>query len=304
MNTAQLKAISVVVALLLIVWGASEMVSRRPEKTTATLRLPPLAARDVDTITIAHGTDTVMLARQSPASWAVNGFAAATPEVDGLLQALRDSAASELVAQSPSSFARMGVDSGNGRIVRVAGRGKTLTTLIIAGHGPEVGAFYLRLPGDTHVYLWHGPLATLVGRPTDDWRDHTVAAVPPDSIAEVEIRRGATRFVLRKQGARWTLPEGVPADSAAAARLVEAYRTVTASGFATPRQADSLRSARARRSVVVRGPGRRELLALAFDSTAAGFWVRQGSTVYRLDPWRVNQLTPGAEAFKPASRAH
>jgi hypothetical protein len=304
MSTAQLKAIAIGVALLLVLWGGSEIIARRPERAIETLRLPPLEASGVDTITIAHEADTLVIAKQSPGSWTVNGFAAATPEVNHLLQALHDSAAPELAAQSPSSFSRMGVDSGSARVVRVTGRGKTLATLIVGGHGPEFDAFYLRLPGDTHVYLWHGGLATLIGRPVDDWRDHTVAAVPPDSVAEIEIRRGATRFVLRKQSGSWTLPGGAHADSAAAARLLEAYRTVTASGFATPRQADSLRSARARRSVVLRGPGRREIVTLAFDSSATGFWVFRGGTAYRLDPWRVDQLTPSADALKPTSRAH
>jgi hypothetical protein len=39
-------------------------------------------------------------------------------------------------------------------------------------------------------------------------------------------------------------------------------------------------------------------LALAFDSSAAGFWVRHGATVYRLDAWQVNQLTPTPDTFK------
>jgi hypothetical protein len=302
MSTAQLKAIAIGVALLVLVWGASEVVSRRPERATPALRLPALAAADVDTIAIAHGADTIMLAKQA-AGWTVNGFAAATSGVNELFDALHDSTTHELAAQNPSSFARMGVDSVAGRVVRLAGRGKTLATLIVGGHGPEFDAFYVRFPGDTHVYLWHGRLATLVARATDDWRDRVIAALPPDSITEIEIQRAGARLLLRKQGTKWTLAGGVTVDSAAAARLVGSLRSVTAAGFATPRQADSLRSARPRRSVVVRGPGQRELLALAFDSTAAGFWVRRANTVYRLDAWQVDQLTPTKDTFNPAARA-
>jgi hypothetical protein len=41
-------------------------------------------------------------------------------------------------------------------------------------------------------------------------------------------------------------------------------------------------------------------VALTFDSTASGYWVRkpEGGTVYRLDFWQVDQLTPAEDALK------
>jgi hypothetical protein len=256
----------------------------------------------VDTIAITHRVDTVVLAKRSPGHWTVNGFAAETSEVNQLFGAVSDSATPELMAQDPSSFARMGVDSTAGRVVRLAGAGKTLATLFVGEHSPAPDGFYLRLPGDRHVYLWHGRLAELVTRPVESWRDHTIAAVPPDSIAEIAIRRGHAQLLLRRQGNKWTLA-GAPVDSAAAARLVEGLRSIRATEFSTPRQVDSLRAARPSRSLVVRGPERRELLALGFDSVAGGFWVRRAHAVYRMDSWHVDQLTPTKAALAPAPRA-
>ena len=61
--------------------------------------------------------------------------------------------------------------------------------------------------------------------------------------------------------------------------------------------------ARPGRRVSVRGAGDRPLLALTFDSTASGYWVRkaEGGTVYRLDFWQADQLTPAENALKPHS---
>jgi hypothetical protein len=75
---------------------------------------------------------------------------------------------------------------------------------------------------------------------------------------------------------------------------------VSAAGFATDRQADSVTFARPERRVSVRGPAGHALLALAFDSTAGGFWARtpEGRTVYRFDFWQVDQLTPSEDALK------
>ena len=153
MSAAQLRAIALGFVVLLVLWGAGERLSRGPDTTTGSLRLPALAASDVDSVVITHGADTVLLVKQAATAWTVNRFPASLSSLGDLFQALRDSVTPELAAESPSSFARMGVDSTGGRLLRLAGGGKTLASLIVGGHGSEFGAFYVRLPGDAHVYL-------------------------------------------------------------------------------------------------------------------------------------------------------
>ena len=250
----------------------------------------------MDTITITHGADTILLVKQSSGEWTVNRYPASQSGVRDFFEALRDSVNPELVAESPSSFARMGVDSLSGRSVRLVGAGKPLARLFVGGS-------YLRLGGDVRVYRWPGRLAALVARPADDWRDRQIGAVVPESVTVVEIERAGKRATLRKRGAAWVLSKGAPADSAVVARLLEHLRTVSAAGFASERQADSLRIARPRRRLWVRGASDRILLALMFDSTPSGFWVRkpEGGTVYRLDFWKVDELTPAESALKSHS---
>ena len=303
MSAKQLQAIAIGVAVLLILWGASELWPRRKDTTTANLRLPVLSASEVDSVAITHGVDTVLLVKQAPGAWTVNRHPASQTSVDDLFQALRDSVRPELVAESPSSFVRMGVDSGHARLVRLVGGGKTLVRVLVGEPGPGSGASYVRLPGDAHVYQWPGRLPALIGRPADDWRDRQIGAVVPESIAVVEIQRAGKRTMLRKQGASWMLSTGARADSAAVARFLEHFRNVSAAGFATERQADSLKFARPKRRLSLRGTGAREILTLTFDSTASGYWVRMpgGGSVYRLDFWQVDQLTPAEDAFKSHS---
>jgi hypothetical protein len=238
--------------------------------------------------------------KQSSGAWTVNRYPASQAGINDLFHAVRDSVSAELVAESPSSFARMGVDSGRARLVRLVAGGKTLAQVLVGEPSPGYDAAYVRFPGDARVYRWPGRLPTLVGRPVDDWRDRQIGAVVPESIAVVEIQRAGRRTTLRKRGTRWLLSSGAPADTAAVTRFLEHFRTVSAAGFATERQADSLRFARPRARVSVRGTGDRLLLALTFDSTASGYWVRrpEGATVYRLDFWQVDQLTPAEDALK------
>ena len=299
MSSGQLRAIVLGVIALLCAWGVSELLSRRSDTTTATLSLGVPAVAQVDAVTITKGADTVALVKGPSGSWSVNGLAAATPRVNELLQALRDSTTPELAAESPSSFQRMGVDSAAGRSLRVASGGKTLATVIVGNRGATPDAAYVRVPGDSRVYLWRGGLAGYAERKLDDWRDREVAPVPTDSIASLDIRRGKERYTLERSGATWTLPGRRPTDSSAVALLLGTLHNLSAVGFATDRQVDSLKHARPQRSLTLKRAGGAVLLDLVFDSTSGAFWARRADqpTVYRLDFWQVDRITPSASTL-------
>ena len=82
---------------------------------------------------------------------------------------------------------------------------------------------------------------------------------------------------------------------------------MTASGFATPREVDSTKAFRPKRRLVVRGSHQGVLLELGFDSIPSGYVVRhlagvggEGATVYRMNTWDVDGVTPTGESLKPA----
>lgn len=308
MSPTNLRWIAIGLAVLLLVWGGSELVSRGSDTVTGSLALPALSEAAVDTITLVKGSEAIVLARQSSAGWSVNGRPAAASAVGDLLRALKDSTRPELVAEDPSSFARLNVDSATGRWLRVRGGGTLRLALIAGARGPELQSVYLRRPGDTHVYLWRGPLASVLDRSADDWRDNRIASLDPDSVALLDVTRGTERYTLRRGGTVWTL-NGGKADSTAVARYLERLRAIMAQGFATPQQADSIRSLRPTRRLVVRGERGALLLSLAFDSAAAGFLVRHvagrggdAATVYRMNVWDVDGVTPASRSLGPTKQ--
>jgi hypothetical protein len=310
MSSKHLKLIAMSLAVLLLLWGASELFSRGSDEITGTLSLPALAQGDVDTIAIVRGMDSIVLAKQSTTAWTVNGRRAALDAVNELFQALRDTAQPELVAEDSSSFARLNVDSAAGRWLRFRAGGKPVFQLIVGARGSEYASAYVRRPGEARVHLWRGPLAQLMDRTADEWRDKRVAAVQPDSIVAVDVERGKDRYTLRRDGKVWTL-NGAAADSGAVARMLEKYGSITATGFATPNQADSARAMRAARRLTVRGAQGVTLLSLVFDSIPGGFWVRRArgaapggdpGTVYRMNAWDVDGLTPASRALLPSKK--
>ncbi len=259
MSARHLKLIALGLAALLLLWGGSAVFSRGSDTVTGALALPAVQAADVDSITLGTGPEALVLAKQSATAWTVNGARAAPASVTDLFQALTGKVHPELVAQDASSFARLQVDSATGRPLRLVGGGKTVLELIVGVRANEFQSVYLRRPGDAHVYLWRGALASVVRRGADDWRD--------------------------------------------VAQYLDRVRTITAAGFATAREVDSTRAQRPSRRLTVRGR-HGVLLTLAFDSTPSGFVVRhlagvggEGATVYRMNVWDVDGITPASRAL-------
>jgi uncharacterized protein DUF4340 len=307
MSAQQLKLVALGLAVLLLLWGGSELFSRGSDTVTGSLAFPPLAPADVDSIALLHGSDSVVLVKQSATAWTVNGHRAVAADVTALLQALKDTIRPEVVAQDVSSFARLQVDSAGGRWLWVFRGGKPVVQVIVGGRGSDYQSVYLRRPGDARVYLWRGALVGMAERRADDWRDKRIAALVPDSITALDVERGKDRYGLKRAGKAWTLNGGA-ADSAAVRRYLERLKSISAAGFATPKEADSTKALRPKRRLSVRG-AHGVLLSLAFDSTPGAFVVRhlaggggEGATVYRMNTWDVDGVTPASQSLKPATK--
>ncbi len=305
MSAKQLKMVALGLAVLLLLWGGSELFSRGSDTVTGSLAFPPLAPADVDSIALLHGSDSVVLVKQSATAWTVNGHRAVAADVTALLQALKDTVRPEVVAQDVSSFARLQVDSAGGHWLWVFRGGKPVVQVIVGGRGSDYQSVYLRRPGDARVYLWRGTLVGMAERRADDWRDKRIAALVPDSISALDVERGEDRFAVRRSARTWTI-NGRAADSVAVHRYLDRLKSIVAAGFATPKEVDSTKTLRPQRRLSVRGSGGL-LLSLTFDSTATGFVVRhldgvggEGTTVYRMNTWDVDGVTPASRSLEPA----
>ena len=303
MSGRQLFRLVVAFGVLLVVWAAVALARRRENTPPAgdALRLPPIAKSAVDTVLLRRVGDTVVLARKDTAAWTVNGQPAAPQAVSDLFAVLSDSTReSELVAEQRSSLAGLGVDSLGGTRVEIKGHGHPLADLVAGRRAPDFSGGYLRRADGELTYLVRGNLVEILNRKSDEWRDHRIAAVAPDSVATIEVLRGPKRYVLHRGASGWTISPGGAADSAQVANLLGAYRSVDASGFASRAQADSAHFAAPDRRVRLLRKNGSALVTLVFDSTKAGFWIRPdtGKTVYRIDSWTGDRLAPADTTFR------
>jgi hypothetical protein len=302
MTPTQLARLAMVLGALLLLWGGASLARRGGGASESDrFTLPAIVRDSTDSVIIIRPADTARLARRDSTTWTVNGHPAATSAVADLFAALADTARrTELVGAKATSHSGFGVDSAKGARIRFVRGDSTLADLVQGKRGPSLDGGYFRAAGDSSVYLVGGDLAQVLEKTSDEWRDRRIAGAISDSVTRIEIARGKRSYRLDRDSTGWKLTPGGRADSAAVAELLGSYRQVDAAGFASEAQADSANFARAeRRAALLRADGT-PLVALAFDSTANGFWVRAGedSVVYRVDTWSADQLVPADSTLK------
>src|SRR2546422_9776315 len=109
MSPRQLRAVARGLAALLLLWFASELLSKRSDRITASLALAPVSEATTDRVTITRGADTAVLAKGTETAWTVNGYAASRQAVTAMFAAIRDSTPAQVAAESSGSFAQLGV---------------------------------------------------------------------------------------------------------------------------------------------------------------------------------------------------
>jgi hypothetical protein len=296
MSTKQLLRLAAALVFVLAIWGATAL-ARRPDADTARLRfLPRIDTTEIDTVVVTkRDDDTATLIRLGPGRWQVNGYPAAAPSVSELLRGLADTAVTaELIAANPASHAELGVTADSARRLRIVRQGKTVVELLAGGRSATPAGVYVRKASEPETYLIRGSLLDPLTRRADDWYERTIATIPIDSVATIEIERGSRSYQVRRRDSTWTLDSGAPADSAGVANLLARYRILAASGFASPAQADSLNWERPQRHARLLGRAGTPIVSLRLDSIASGVWVRRdsGGPAYLIDPWTAARLTP------------
>lgn len=311
MSSKQLLRLAAVLAVVLVLWGAVALASRTSDNREGQGGiLPEIDTSAVDSIALSGLADTVLLARarEKRAEWQVNGKPADPKIVAGFLGALKDGKTNaELVARNPASHPRLGITDDSAKRVRVVQGARTVLNLLAGKQSAERDGVYLRRAGEPSVYVIRGGLAPALTRPADEWRDHTIATIQTDSVSAIEVRRGRRSYTLRKQGENWVFASGAGADSTAVANLLSRYGEITAAGFATKAQLDSLGFRRSRHTARLLDQRGTPILGLVFDSIASGTWVRvsegrmdqtNSGEAYRIDDWTADQLTPSDSTLR------
>ncbi|MSR06036.1 MAG: DUF4340 domain-containing protein [Gemmatimonadetes bacterium] len=303
MTPKQLRLIARVLVVLLVLWGVSEFLSRRSDKTVGAKLYSAVPMSLTDSIVIARDTDTVRLVRY-PKYWSVNGHRASALELEGFFKQVADTTPPEIAGESKAVHERMGLDSAKGRYVRVFSQGKPVIELIVGQRGPDYQSSFVRKSGEERVYLRLGPFAGFVDRGVDDWREHQQANIPVDSARRVDVTRHARRYALVRKDTVWQFSDGRPAESVLVQRLLRNLSPSNATGFATAEEAKKINFRNPDLRVVVIGTHDDTLTSLWADSMPNGYWVQHdsGGPIFRNGVWIADEIAPNDSTLRVRKR--
>jgi len=301
MSPTTLRRIALALLIVLVLWGATKLLSRTSDSVSGGWVMPTITVGDADSAIIEKGAAGVTQLVKKQGNWTANGWPGDQEAVNELFRAIKDSSRGELVGQAKSSLERFSLDSANAIRLRVYSHGALAVDWTLGKPGTDYPSVYARRTKDTAAYMLHTDLGDIARKNTDQWRDRKITGVPLDSITSVYIERGRKSYGLKMiSGKRWEFTGGKLADSSRVMGLLAHFVNVQASGFASRAQIDSGKTAKAHRHVVVK-TGAKVALDLAFDSVANAFLVRQphDSVVYRMETWAVGDLTPADSTLTP-----
>jgi len=294
MSPTTLKRLVLALAVLIAAWFLLRGMRDTGADGRETLSLAALPPTAIDQIVLVRALDSLDMIRNG-SEWSVNGNPASRTAIEAFLAAASDTSfASELVARSPASYQRLGVDSATGHRLTISGGGKVIVDLWQGERGPDLDGFYFRAAGESGVFLVRGRFAEMSGQPGDEWRDRQLARIPAASIGAVQVERGRESYRLSRSGAGWSLAGGKIADSTKVARFLALYADLRATGFPDAADLPAIRFDPAERIVTLRDTTGQPLLALRLDSAQVGFWAQaKGSpAVYRLESRIVELMAP------------
>lgn len=294
MSPTVLKRVALTLAVLVVLWGAFALFRGSLSDDPETLQIRTVAVGDADRIRIVSPGDTLVLRVTGTGDWRVNGLPASRTAVEDLFAATADTAyQAELIARSAGSHERLGVDSADARHVSILRGDDVLVDLFLGSPGRDFRSTYVRPVGSEPVYLFRGRLVNLLARGLDAWRDRNIADLDPAGVTDLAIETPGSRYALTRADDGWRMGD-VAADTSTVRELLGELNPLRAAGFPSEAQLDSINFDPPDRRLTVLGAGGDTLLALVFDSTAGGIWVRHdsGGVTWRLDTWRLESLAP------------
>jgi hypothetical protein len=298
MSADRLKQLAVALIVLLALWGGASLLRNGSEDISGDFEFPQFDSAQLSAIYLVQAGDSINLVL-GPQGWRVNEFAADQDLIDRFVSQLADSAVTaELVSVNPESHSRMGVDP-SGTAMTLIGSSGEIGRVILGNRGPAFGTVYARLPDSDETYLLRTSLASSINRDIDDWRDKRIVQADPDSIGAVDVERPSRGYSLARADSGWAFSDGSPADSGAVARMLERFRSLRATGFASDTDEVDLETPDMTVTVADRTGAR--LARLVFDSAGTDYWVRaiDGGTVYKLPGFSVRQLAPADSLVRP-----
>jgi len=164
--------------------------------------LPELKALKADDITAIEttraGNKTMLVKKDKTWYLSPQNWRADPTKVSEMLEKLSGLSVTDLVSES-KSYDRYQLDDAGKTVLKAFSGKNTVRELDLGKAAPTNSHTYVRLPGDSRIYLASGDLPRLFQTPAAELRDMQVLSFPSEEITVVEITQDGRTTILRKE---------------------------------------------------------------------------------------------------------
>jgi hypothetical protein len=135
-----------------------------------------------------------------------------------------------LISSNPDKQSVFEVDSSNGTVLSFTDRSGKTSSIVVGKSGPSYTESYVRFPESKDVYLAEGLDNWSLKKELKDWRNHTIAEIPGESVQHITYTVADNRYEFVRDTTGWTSNgQGVGNDLMTSA--LNAFRNIRADDF-------------------------------------------------------------------------
>jgi hypothetical protein len=185
---------------LLIVSSITYLFFKSTDRIHYTLpALKALKAGDITKVEVTRAGNTTLLTKKGT-SWYISGpnWRADQTKISEMLDKLSTLTITDLVSES-NAYERYQLDDKSKLALKAFSGNEIRREFSIGKTAPTNSHTYIRLPGDSKVYLASGDLPRLFTAPTAELRDMLVLGFASDQITSIKIIEAGKSTVLSKE---------------------------------------------------------------------------------------------------------
>jgi hypothetical protein len=199
-------------------------------------RLPYASIDKAAQVTLAQGTNRVVLVRRDP-EWVVSSgsstvqYPVEPTHAKGLRTTLQGVHVEDEISDREDRAPEFEVTAQAGtRVTLTDAKGKTLADGILGKQAPDFTHIYFRYPDSPKVYLASGAIRGELDPVAKTWRSHDVVSITEAEMQSIQVQQGDKVWTLQRSSATWML-DGKSADTTQVYRLVGTLAHLRADDF-------------------------------------------------------------------------
>jgi antitoxin component of MazEF toxin-antitoxin module len=266
---------------------------------SSTVDAPGFEMKDAELVSVflKKDGDELVIEKQGD-SWILTRPVVApadTSRISTLIDGLNAITAEAVVSTNPERYGRYEVDDQAATVVRL-GYGDQTQELYIGKTGPDFQSRYIRQGADERVGEATGVPNIIVTQ--DNWRDKQLWELSKTGIAGAKIEAPDGSYFLSLEAGGWSVlseNETFATDSSGVAQFLDRISKLSADGFLTELDADSIRSVADHSLEITLQNGQTQRINILKRESDLALTLDENADVFKLYSYRLAQLVPPIE---------